>query len=559
MVKNIFKNSQKLLERQHNSILSAAGIITIAVFASSILGFARTRLLVSYFYDQNISNLAPGAALDAYLVSFRIPDLVFQLLVIGALSAAFIPVFSGYHQKDQKQAFNLANSMINLILLVFVLFSIIIFIFAKSLNFHLTGTNFSQQQLQLATNFTRIMLFSQLFFAISSFMTGIIQASHRFLIPALAPLAYNLGIILGIIILGPTLGLYGAAIGVVFGAFLHLALQIPLAIKLGYYYRPIIQIKHPGVKQMGQLMLPRTLALSVDQIELLAITFLATTLPTGSYVIITLAQQLMKAPVRIFGVPIGQASLPFLSKESSQNNLEVFKKTFLNSFHQILYLALPATAVLIVLRIPLVRILFGAKDFPWAATILTGKMVAILSLAIFAYASTQLLTRAFYALQNTKTPFISAIISLAAGIGLSVILVLKTDLGVLGIAWGSAIGAITQATYLFFTLSKRLGGFNLGQLYAPIIKMTIAAVLTGIFLWVPMRLLDEILDTTRTLNLIMLTIAATGIGGLVYLWLSKLLNIKELDSYLKLFDKLGNWKKVLYSTEETLEHSDTTL
>ena len=558
MVTNLFRNSQRILEKQHNSIMSAASIIQFATLLAALLGFIQTRLLISYFYDYN-SGFLQGAALDVYYVAFRIPDLVFQLLVVGALSAAFIPIFSKYQHQDKEEAFKVANSMINIILVFFLVLAALIFIFAEPLNQMLTGKNFSPEQLALSVKFTRIMLLSQLFFAVSSFMTGIIQANHRFLIPALSPLAYNFGIIIGIIVLGPYLGIYGAAVGVLIGAFFHLALQIPLAIKLGYKYRPVIHIKHPGVTEMSTLMGPRTLALSIDQIETLAFTRLATNLDAGSLVILTLAQKLMRAPVRIFGVPIGQASLPFLSQESAKRDLPTFRTTFLNSFHQILYVTLPASALLVVLRIPLVRILYGAKEFPWSATLLTGKLVAILSLAIVAYATTQLTTRAFYALHNTRLPLISALISAFVSIGTSFALLNISNMGIVSIAIGAILGAIIQSLFLFCVLFKRLGGFDLQSLLIPILKIFIASSLTGVFLWIPMRLFDQILDTTRTLNLVFLTISATAIGAMVYLWLSKLLKVTQLDAYLKLFDKLGNWQKTLSSSDETLNPSNQNL
>src|SRR3972149_6373616 len=239
MVSNLFKNGKQLFERQQSNILSAAAIITGSVFLSAILGVARNRLLVSHFFVSK-------TALDAYWIAFYLPELVFQLLVIGALSAAFIPVYSKYKNQDPREAQDVANSMINIILLVFTTLSVIIFIWAEPFNKLITGTNFSPDQLALATKFTRIMLLAQFFFAISNFLTGIIQC---------------------IIFLGPSLGLYGPTIGVVLGAFLHLVLQLPLAIKLGFKYRPVINLKLPGVREISRLMLPRTLSLSVSELE----------------------------------------------------------------------------------------------------------------------------------------------------------------------------------------------------------------------------------------------------------------------------------------------------
>lgn len=553
MVRNFFRSSQWLLEKQQNSILSAAGVITVAVFLSSLLGFVRTRLLVSYFYSR-YTHLAPGVELDAYWVSFRIPDMVFQLLVIGALSAAFIPVYSKYFHQDKDRANELVNSMINLVLLVFVVVAIFIFVFATQLIHLITGPEFTQVQVELAASFTRVMLLAQFFFAISSFMTGFIQAQQRFLIPALSPIVYNLGIVGGIIFLGPQLGLYAAALGVVIGAFFHLILQLPLAWKLGFSYRPTIRLNHPGVKEMARLTLPRTLASSVDEIESLVVAFLATAIPyNGSYVIVTLANQLMKAPVRIFGIPIGQASLPFLSRDTAHNAKEEFKQTFVSSLHQIMYLVLPAAVLLLVLRIPLVRILYGAKDFPWQSTLLTGRMIAIMAVAVVAHAVIQLVNRSFYALHNTKIPLMAGMVSLVISTTTSWVLVTVYNLGVTGIAIGLTLGPSIQMILLLSILTYRLEGFSLTGFFGPILKMVFAASLMGIFLWIPMRFFDHILDTTRTLNLVMLTIAASAIGGLVYLWLSDLLRIAQQQAVVNLLNKIGNWRKVLSSSQETLE------
>lgn len=554
MVRNLFRNSQKLLERQQNSILSAASVITLATFLTSLLGLVKTNLLNAYYY-RPVAGLPEGAALDAYKVSFLIPDTVFQLLVVGALSAAFIPIFAKYkHQKDEKTALELANSMMNLILLAFLVLSVVIFIWARQLNGLFTGPEFSSTQLDLATTITRIMLFSQFFFAISAFMTGYIQANHRFIIPALAPLFYNLGIVVSVVGLSGVFGIYAAAFGVIIGAFFHLIIQLPLAFRLGYRYRPSLLLRHKGVKEMSRLMLPRTLALSVSEIENYIIVFLATTVPYGGAVwIMGLAQQLMKAPIRVFGVPIGQASLPFLSRESASSDLDKFRQILVNSLLQIVYLSLPASILLLVLRIPLVRIIYGTKNFPWEATLLTGKIVGLLAMAVTAYALVQLLTRAFYALHNTTTPLLAAVFSVLGNIAISWYCLFILDWGLLSLAYGILVGAWINFLVLFVVLMPRVKAIASQELFSPLVRIILASVLMGIFLWIPMRLFDEILDTTRTLNLVMLTIATVAIGGMVYLWLSNLLEIKQQEAVIRLFDKLGNWRKVLSSTEETIE------
>jgi len=550
MVNRLLRHSQSLFSHQQTHILSAAAVITIATFLSAVLGLIKTRLLLGHF------SATPElkAILDAYWVALRLPELVFQLLVIGALSAAFIPVFSKYWHKQPPAAYHLASSAMNLILILFSILSLIIFIFARPFNALITSVQFTPSQLDLATNLTRIMIFAQLFFAISNFLTGIIQAQQRFLIPALSPVVYNLGIITGIVFLTPLIGIYGAAVGVLLGAFLHLAIQLPLALRLGFTYRPVIDFKHPGVRDIFRLMPPRTLAISVSQLELSAMVYFATALSAGSLTVLQIAQQLMVAPIRLFSIPIGQASLPFLAKTTAPDQLDQFKATFLTSLRQILYLAFPATMLLVILRLPLVRVVYGTKSFPWATTLLTGKTLAILSLSLFAQAAIHILVRAFYALHNTKTPFLIAITTFIVNINLAYLAIFRFHSGILGLAGTLSLTAIIHAVWLFLALSRRLTHLVDKSLIIAVSKMLFASLAMGIFLWVPMRLLDRfVFDTTRVINLVLLTLTASLTGTGVYLLLSYLLRLPELPAFLSLAHRLGNWQKVLQKTEEVLE------
>lgn len=550
MVNRLLRHSQALFSLQQTHILSAAAVITAATFLSALLGLLKTRLLLSHF------SATPElkAILDAYWVALRLPELVFQLLVIGALSAAFIPVFSKYWHKHPPEAYHVASSAMNLILILFTLVSLIIFIFARPFNALITSVQFTPSQLDLATNLTRLMIFAQLFFAVSNFLTGIIQAQQRFLIPALSPVVYNLGIIAGIVFLTPLIGIYAAAAGVLFGAFLHLVIQLPLALRLGLTYRPVIDWRHPGVRAMFRLMPPRTLAISVSQLELSALVYFATALSAGSLTVLQIAQQLMVAPIRLFSIPISQASLPFLARTAAPDQLDQFKTTFLTSLRQILYLAFPATMLLLILRLPLVRIVYGTKAFPWATTLLTGKTLAVLSLSLFAQAAIHILVRAFYALHNTKTPFFIALTTFIIHIVLAYLAVFRFHSGILGLALTLSVTTTIQALWLFLALSRRLPKLVDRHLLLTVAKMIFASLAMGLFLWIPMRLLDRfVFDTTRVFSLVLLTLTAGLTGTGVYLALSRLFHLTELSSFLSLAHRLGNWHQVLRKTEEVLE------
>lgn len=550
MVRNFWRNGSSIFSRKQADILSAATVIMGAVAMSRLLGLFRDRLLAGTFFG------GQEWQLDVYFAAFRIPDMIFQLLVLGALSAAFIPVFSRYLEKKDKEAYYLSSSVINFLMVFFILFALIVFIFAEPL-VRLIAPAFNPVEINLMVNLTRIMLLAQLFFCLSNFLTGMIQSHQRFLIPALSPVAYNLGIIFGIVVLGRWLGIYGPTIGVVLGAFFHLIIQLPLALKLGFRYSFVFDWRHPGVRQVARLMLPRTLALAVYQIELTVAVFLATSLAAGSLSIFYFAQHLMNLPIGLFGITIGQAALPTLSRELSEKSFDKFKKTFLSSFNQILYLALPASAILLVLRIPAVRIVFGAASFPWKATLLTGQVLAIFSISIFAQAIVQLLVRGFYALRDTKTPFWIGALAVLTNVSLSFIFIFKLDLGILGLAWATTLASFLQTGLLLIFLNRAIGGFDKKEFFIPPIKMGVATVLTAVALWVPMRFLDKfILDTTRTINLVVLTIIATLSGMMVYLVLSYVLKIAELKSFISLAKRLGRWQEVLKKSEEMITTSD---
>lgn len=522
---------------------------------SALLGLLRNRLLVSSFFG----NAVLTSQLDAYWVAFRIPELVFQLLVIGAMSAAFIPVYSKYREIDERDANKMAASMMNLVLLVFVGLSLIIYFNAVRFNQLITSANFSAQQVHLAADLTRIMLLAQLFFAASNFMTGVIQAHQRFLLPALSPLAYNLGIILGIVFLTPFWGIYGPAWGVVLGALMHVAIQLPLAWKLGFRPLPSFRFNHPGVKEMLTLIPPRTLAISVDQIELFASVYFTTGLASGSLTMLNLAQQLMNAPTRVFSVPIGQASLPFLSREAAKNRVDEFKKTLSQTLNQVLFLAFPAGVLLLVLRIPLVRLAYGAAEFPWSATLVTGKLVAIFALAVFAYGGIHVLVRAYYALHDTRTPFVVALGCVGLSTGIMWVNSRVWHLGILGIGMALSISTLTQFLLLFLIMHKRYKTIDTRMIVQSQSKIMLAAAVMGVLLWSLMRLLDKLVfDTTRTIPLIALTSIVGIIGLALFFEMAKLLKIPELSAYSGIVKKLSKWQSILSDSDEVLETTSQT-
>ena len=551
-VKNFWQNSKELFIRRQSSILSAALIIALTYGVSMILGIFRERLLVSRFFSCCRENL------DVYYAAFRLPDMIFQLVVIGALSAAFIPVFSEKLARDTKEANELASSLINLLFGFFLILAIIIFIAAKPISILITG-NFTLSQIDLMAQMTRLMLLAQIFFLVSNFLSAIVQSHQRFLLPALSPIVYNLGIIISVFFLSKPLGIWSATIGVLTGAFFHLLIQIPLAIKLGFRYRLALNWADAGVKKVVRLMLPRTMALAASQVEATVSLFLATSLSAGSLTLYYLAQRLADLPVRLLGTSIGQAALPLLSLQLAEQKNEEFKKTLVQSLSLILYLALPLTAIFLVLRVPLVRFAYGAKSFPWEATITTGRTLAAIALSIFPQCAIQLLVRGFYALHDTTIPFFVSVASVVISIILSLFFIFSLNLGIFGLALAFSISNLINFLLLIFLFQFKKEKFiGRGELLSWL-KMTFASVITALVTWGSMRLLDIfVFETSRAFPLLLLTIISGSVGILTYFGLSRLFKLKELEMVFGISRKISQWHKSLLPVEEIIEPPSNT-
>ena len=521
----------------------------MANISSSLLGLLRERVLIKLFFN----NIEGQQAYEAFQVAFQIPDLLFQLIVLGALSAAFIPLFTELKRKDKKKAFTFTSTVMNLVLLIFAFFSIVAFIFARPITLARTGAEFTPEQVEIAVNLTRVMLFAQFFFAISNFLTGILQAYQRFIIPAIAPLVYNLGIIITSIFLAQYLGIYAAGLGVVIGAALHMLIQLPLILKTGYRWQASFDWRFSEVKKLFKMMPPRLMTVGVGELQNLAMGFFATSIGNLSFVIINLARRLMTLPIRFFGVPISQASFPFLSEESADANRKKFNQLLLQSLNQISFLAMPASVLLLILRVPAVRLVFGTANFPWQTTIATGKVVALIAISITAQAMVQLLIRGFYALKDTRTPFMVTTISVLVYLMTNVVGIYVFNLGVFSLGISITVAAFVELLLMLILLQKKIQCFTFADFFLPQLKILLASFFMAVFLYLPFKILDEVVfDTTRTVDLIALTVSTSTIALLVYLYFSILFDVKELSYFNSLIAKFGKWRPVLEDSQEVL-------
>lgn len=548
MIGRLLRMSSRLMTKKQPTVLSAAFVIGFTVFLSRILGLFRDRLLATYFSVDE---------LGIYFAAFRLPNFLFELLIIGALSTAFIPVFTTLLvNENQDKAFEMGSSLINASTVLIIAFLLPLVIFARPLSYLLVP-GFSGTERDLMVAFTRIMLLGQLLpLVVGNFTTGMLQSMQRFLLPALAPVIYNIGIIVGIVVLSPTLGMWGAVWGVVLGAVFYLIVQLPLLWSLGYRHRLKITVNHP-VKEVFRLMLPRTFGVAVSQIDLTADLVLASFLGTRAVTIFHFAQHLQQLPIGLFGATLAQAALPTLSVAVAEKKWGDFKKLLLASMHQILFFVLPASAMLIILRTPIVRLVFGAAKFDWDATVMTGYTLSLFAVSIFAQSLIHLFGRGFYALHDTKTPVVIGIVCVVVNTLLSIALVLGFRFDVWALALSTSIASVLNALLLFVALYKKIDGFELRKLIIPPIKMTFASVCTGVFLYLPMKLFDQLVfDTTRVFDLILLTGVASISGLSVYIFLAWFLDIEEVGTFFSLLQKFKRVPRLFFNQSQELINGD---
>lgn len=542
-----FKNGTDIFKKRQQDILSAAFVIAFSVAASRILGLIRYRLLAARFGDEI-------ELLDSFIAASVLPDAIFEVFIFGTIALAFIPVFSQYLSREKlERAWELSSKMITIGLLLFVVVTIIIITLADFIAPVIAPGLVAKDPtaVPLIARLLRIMIFAQLFFVISIFLTGILQSFQRFLVPAVASVFYNVGIILAIIFLTPVFGIYAPALGMVLGALLHLIVQLPLALSLGFKFKLKLDWQDRDVRETFSLMWPRSVSLGLMRFSDIINIALASIATVGSIVAFNFAQVLQFVPISLFAGSLAQAALPSLSIEINAKRYEQFKKLFIESLHQILFLILPAAAILAILRIPAVRLVFGAREFPWDITVLTGRTLIAFSIGIAAQAVTLLLARSFYAIRDSFTPVKVTIVTTSLNVILSVTFILVLKLSIIWLALAYSTANITAAGLLLFILDRKVN-FDKRQLLLPIVKMLFISAATAVALYIPMKLLDQLVfDTTRTIGLLLLTGVAGVVGMSVYIFLSWLLNVREVYIFYGLAKRVARLPSRLASPAPT--------
>ncbi len=401
--------SFKDILNSQNSVKGAAVIMIVAVLLSRVLGLLRDRLLAGTF--------GASADLDIYYAAFRMPDLIYSIIFAGGIIVSFLPLFSDYQKNDKEEGWRLTNYILNLFTVLYFIFFIIFFFVSPEFISTLIG-KFTPENQAKAIALTRLIFVAVFFFGLSSVFSTILNYFNRFVVYSLAPILYNLGIILGTVFLSPHFGIFGPGIGVVAGAFLHFAIQVPSAIKCGYKYMPVISLKHPALVNFFKMVIPRIVAASASQIDLLAATFVASIIGIGAISVFNLSYNLSYLPIGILGVSFATAVFPLLSKLWVSNDRHEFYNRFRETFLEVLYISFPVGILIFILRNQIVEIVYRTGKFDESAAAITAACLGLYFLSTFTQCLVPVILRGYFSIKDTLTPTLIAIVYLVLDVSL---------------------------------------------------------------------------------------------------------------------------------------------
>ncbi len=524
----------------------AAAIIGLLTLASAFTGFLRDRLFAGHF--------GAGNTLDVYYAAFHIPDFIYNLLVLGTLSVAFIPIFTEWLIKDKKHAYHIANTILNASVLLMAAACLVLYAFSVQLT-RLLVPGFPPEKFAQTLMLTRLFLLSPVIFTASNVFGSILNSQKRFLIANLAPVLYNLGIIFGLLYFYPIFGLKGLGYGVIFGALLHLAAQLLEAVRLGFRWQWAWNIRDGAVRKFGKLFIPRIFGLDTSQISLLVGSVIGSLLTAGTIAVLNLANNLRAVPVNVFAVAIAVAAFPVMSEQYIKGDHEAFSQTLGDSINRTMFFMVPATIFVLLFRAYIVRLAYGAGRFNWADTTATFNTLGIFAISLFAQGLLPVLARAFYARHNTKTPVIINLLSLALNIAFSYWLGVNAFTwhvqisifnfrmqtgGVEGIALGFTIASLINCAALYAllhaALSKDLAANSLAldkfdaSLTRTTAKILIASLAMGLTGYAAIYAFAPLVNTRTTLGLLVQAGSATLAAAAAFFAAARLLKLSQIKS-----------------------------
>ena len=512
----------KWLSGKSKTITSAAAIVASFSILSRFVGFIRDRILAGSF--------GASDTLDVYFAAFRIPDLLFQLIVVGGLSASFIPLFTKYYQKKKSQkAWELTSKILNLLTIGFAIVLIVAIIFIEPLS-ALVAPGFDPEKQAMLANMARIMFAAQFILSISMVYGSVLQGAKHFFLYSLAPIFYNVGIILGAVLIEPLIGPMGLAWGVVLGAVFHLFLQWIGVRTLGYRYRPVVVIDDEDVRYTLRHMAPRVMGLAVSQVNFLVMTVIASTLAVGSVTVLQFAYNLNFFAVGVVGVSFAIAAFPTLCDLYNRKKKKALIKTFSSTARQMLMLLVPATILFILLRAQVVRLVVGAGEFDWDATILTADTLAFFALTLTVQGLVFLLVRMYFARGETVAPFVFGLV--AAMVHLAAAIVFVEWYGVAGLGLAYSLAVLVQGALLWLTLRRRMGSLDELRILRSVWVFIAAGAACGLITQAVKSLVGTYIEIDSFLSVLTQLLLAGGAGIIVYLVVAYLFKSQEVVDFL---------------------------
>jgi putative peptidoglycan lipid II flippase len=461
-----------------STLARSAAAAGVATMTSRILGVVREQVLAALF--------GAGNAMDAYNVAYRIPNLVRDLFAEGAMSSAFVPTFTRHLATAGKEsAWRLANYVINGLIVITGLLVLVGIVFAEPLVEMFAGAYRSVPgKLELTVFLTRIMLPFLSFVAVAAACMGMLNSLHRFFIPALSPAMYNVATIacaFAVVPLMPSLGLpaiAGIAMGSLLGGAAQLAVQWPALRREGFAYRPILDWRDESLRRVLILMGPGTIGLAATQVNVFVNTVLATGEGTGAVSWLNYAFRLMYLPIGLFGISIATATLPAVSRHAALNEEHHVRRTVADGLSLMMMLNVPATAGLLVLAAPIVRVIFERSAFTAADTAATAAALQFYALGLVGYSVVRIASPVFYALGENRTPVKVSVATVAVNAALNIVLV--RFIGYRGLALGTSVAALFNAALLMFLLRRRLGGLDGRRVASSFVRIMIASILMAL-------------------------------------------------------------------------------
>lgn len=528
--------------RKSASVARSAGIVSLAVMASRLLGLVREMVFAKLF------GASASYANDAYVIAFRIPNLLRDLFAEGALSSAFVTVFSDYLvTKGEKGAFKLSNLVANALMLTLGILVGLGIIFAPELvSLIAHGFQSDPEKFALTVKMTRIMMPFILLVAMAAKAMGILNSRGHFGMPALSASFFNVGSIIGglffaVIMTGrdfahpiktilehPTEGIIGMAYGVLIGGFLQFAVQWPTLRKAGFRYRPMLSFRDPGVQRVFKLMGPAVIGAAAVQINVLINSNFASSVPgNGAISWLSYAFRLMQFPIGVFGVAIATATLPSISKSAALDDLDGFRHTLASSIRLTFLLTIPSAVGLIVLGRPIIALIYEGSKFNVDDTRHTAAALACYAIGLAGYSAIKILAPAFYALKDARTPMMISLLSIAINFAMnwSLVSVLQER----GLALSTSTVALLNFALLYFILQKRIQGIEGRKTFGAVVKILIASAAMGVACWAVSKGISQLLGANKMAQMINVAVSVGTGAGVFYIG-AALLGIEELKS-----------------------------